>query len=110
MKKIGLISDPHSSPEPVAEALAIFSRERVDEIWCTGDVAGYGEELSKTISLLEQSHCDSILGNHEQWYLDKNTEQVDLVTKNYLNSCHKLFKKKSRVNVYIWSMLAHPVP
>ncbi len=94
MKKIGLISDPHASPEPVAEALAIFSQEKVDEIWCTGDIAGYGEELSKTILLLEQSHCDSILGNHEQWYLDENTEQVDPGTKNYLNSLPQIIQKE----------------
>ena len=86
MKKIGLIGDPHANPEPVAEALAIFRHEQVDTIWCTGDIAGYGEHLEQTICLLEANHCLSILGNHEIWYLEKQRDSTDTRTSRYLNS------------------------
>jgi putative phosphoesterase len=86
MTKLGLISDPHASALPVAEALSIFKREQVDAIWCTGDIAGYGEELDTTISLLQASHCESILGNHEIWYLEKTAGKSAATTYLYLHN------------------------
>jgi len=38
MKKLGLISDPHAYPQPVAEALSIFEQEKIDAIWCISGV------------------------------------------------------------------------
>ena len=86
MKKIGLIADPHASPAPVIEAMAIFRREQVDAIWCPGDIAGYGEQLEETIALLEEAGCQSILGNHEIWYLEKVPAKTDNNATRYLNS------------------------
>lgn len=94
MKKLGLISDPHAEPAPVAEALAIFKRERVDAIWCTGDIAGYGEQLAETIALLREAACQSILGNHEIWYLEKQDAGRDTVIDNYLNSLPLVLHKE----------------
>ena len=85
MKRLGLLGDPHAEPEPVAEALSIFKREQVDAIWCTGDIAGYGEELAETIRLLQQADCRSILGNHEIWYLEKQQVQDSAEIRQYLN-------------------------
>ena len=86
MTKLGLISDPHAYPEPVAEALAIFKQAQVDAIWCTGDIAGYGEDLDATIRLLQTSNCQSILGNHEIWYLEELADQAETATTRYLRS------------------------
>lgn len=86
MKKLGLISDPHAFPKPLSEALTIFEQQQVDAIWCTGDIAGYGENLEETIVLLQESGCQSILGNHEIWYLEKETGQADTETNRYLNN------------------------
>lgn len=86
MKKLGLLSDPHAYPEPVAEALSIFKQQQVDAIWCTGDVAGYGQELEQTISLLQKSDCQLIMGNHEIEYLQKNSEMMDSSLNSYLSS------------------------
>jgi putative phosphoesterase len=55
--RIGLIGDPHATPEPLAEALALFRQEKVGAIWCTGDIAGYGEHLDKTAVLLKDNGC-----------------------------------------------------
>lgn len=93
MKKLGLISDPHAYPEPVAEALSIFKKEQVDTIWCTGDIAGYGEGLEETIRLLQKSDCQSILGNHEIKYLKKNSELIDTDINSYLNSLPRVMQK-----------------
>ncbi len=69
--KIGLISDVHATAAPVQEALAIFQGQRVDRVFCVGDIAGYGAELDQTVDLLIRSGCETIMGNHDLWYLDK---------------------------------------
>jgi predicted phosphodiesterase len=53
--RIGLLSDPHATPQPVAEALAVFRREQVDQVLCAGDIAGYGTQLAETIELLDKA-------------------------------------------------------
>ena len=79
--KLGLISDVHASPASLQEALEIFARENVSDIVCAGDVAGYFDTLSPTIELLQQSHCKTIIGNHDQEYLERNAD--DQATKEY---------------------------
>lgn len=69
--KIGIIGDPHATVAPLQEALDIFAREQVADIWCTGDIAGYGEQLDETIELLAASHCKAVRGNHDVWYVEQ---------------------------------------
>ena len=71
MALIGLISDVHAAPEPVAEALAIFAKAGVEQVLCAGDIAGYMDELEQTIKLLVESGCQTIMGNHDLLYLAK---------------------------------------
>ena len=73
--RIGLISDVHSSPVALAEALRIFADQQVDDIICAGDIAGYYDTLLPTIRLLIQADCKTIIGNHDQSWLEKNTAE-----------------------------------
>jgi len=84
--RIGLISDVHSSPEPLAQALEIFREEQVDEIICAGDIAGYYDTLLPTIELLAESKCKAIVGNHDQSYLEKERPQDDPSIRAYLQN------------------------
>jgi putative phosphoesterase len=83
-KRIGLISDVHSSPGPLAEALEIFSHEQVDDIICCGDIAGYYESLEPTIELLARSNCKAIVGNHDQDYLEETSQDGESSIRVYL--------------------------
>ena len=107
MKKLGLISDPHAYPEPVAEALSIFKQQQVDAIWCTGDVAGYGVELEQTISLLQKSDCQLIMGNHEIEYLQKNSETMDSSLHSYLSSLPRV-KQQNIESKMVYMVHASP--
>ena len=69
--RLGLVSDVHSSPEPLRQALEIFRREQVDDIICAGDIAGYYDTLEPTIALLREYDCKTIIGNHDQSFLEK---------------------------------------
>lgn len=82
--KIGVISDPHAAPEPLAEALEYFAKVGVEKTLCAGDVAGYGGNLSSTTALLQANGCLSVLGNHDRWALEND----DLSSKDriYLES------------------------
>lgn len=84
--RIGLLSDVHAKSAPVKEALAIFARERVECILCGGDIAGYGDELADTAALLRGSGCRGVLGNHDQWYLEREDEAGGGKTRRYLRT------------------------
>ena len=84
--RIGLISDVHSTPGPVAEALELFANEQVDEIICCGDIAGYYDTLEPTIELLAQSNCKAIVGNHDQGYLEKPPQDGESSVRAYLQN------------------------
>ncbi len=70
----------------MAEALARFEEEGVDRILCLGDIAGYGEALEATVTLLVERDCEAILGNHEFWYLDKHTDVEDTPVSRWFSS------------------------
>jgi putative phosphoesterase len=70
--RIGLISDVHSSPVALAEALRIFVDQQVDDIICAGDIAGYYDSLLPTVRLLVKANCKTIVGNHDQTWLEQN--------------------------------------
>jgi putative phosphoesterase len=74
---IGLISDVHATPRPVAEALTIFANEGVQQIFCAGDIAGYREQLDDTVELLAENNCRCVLGNHDLLYLDHFSDDRD---------------------------------
>lgn len=74
-----MLSDPHATPTPVAEALEVFRREHVGRILCAGDIAGYGNALNETIGLLREAGTVCVLGNHDLWYLARHRGEVPLV-------------------------------
>jgi len=84
--RIGLVSDVHSRPAPLGQALDIFRKENVDEIICAGDIAGYYDTLAPTIELLAQSNCRAIVGNHDQSYLEKAPQEEESSIRAYLQN------------------------
>ncbi len=84
--KIGLLSDVHATADPVREALWIFAREGADGVLCPGDIAGYGNELEETVTLLMESGCRAILGNHDLWYLDEAAGSMNSPTDAFFRS------------------------
>ena len=99
--KIGIISDPHATPGPVAEAMSIFRRAGVEHILCAGDIAGYGDELNQTIALLRENDCSAILGNHDVWYMERTVDgQTDQACEYFRNLPGSWESVVEGVNVY----------
>ena len=84
--RIGLLSDVHAKPAPVAEALSIFKREQVDSIICPGDIAGYFDEVRAVIDLLLESNCQTIIGNHDQSYLESHQQEKNSAEYHFLDA------------------------
>ncbi len=84
--RIGLVSDVHSSPEPLRQALDIFVRHGVDEIWCAGDIAGYYDTVAPVVELLQASNCRAVVGNHDQKYLERPADTQEPAVRSYLGS------------------------
>ena len=74
--RIGLISDVHAAPAPLEQALSVLQAAGVSQIFCLGDIAGYGNELEQTVALLQKNNCQCIRGNHEQWYLEQDSDDA----------------------------------
>ena len=82
--RIGLVSDVHSSPRPLREALQLFRQQGVDQIICAGDIAGYYDTVAPTVELLVEYDCLAVTGNHDQSYLEKADDNSDPAVCRYL--------------------------
>lgn len=81
--RIGLIGDPHGRLAPVAEALELFARHGVTRCFCLGDVAGYGNEVQACWDRLQAAACETILGNHELWYVERHRQDEDPLARDF---------------------------
>ncbi|MEN8207052.1 MAG: metallophosphoesterase family protein [Pseudomonadota bacterium] len=77
MALVGLLSDVHATPAPVAEALSLFEKAGVEQVFCAGDIAGYRDHLEETIALLANNGCRTIIGNHDLDYLEEHADDAD---------------------------------
>ena len=84
--RIGIVSDVHASPAPLRQALKIFEKNRVSEIICAGDIAGYFDQLTPCVDLLREYECKTIIGNHDQSYLVENSDQVEAPEFQFLHA------------------------
>jgi putative phosphoesterase len=100
--KIGLLSDVHAFSAPVAEALELFRQHAVQHILCAGDIAGYGSELDATVALLREYGCQSIIGNHDLWYLENKADAPEHTTVEYLRDLPAVIKMEVEgISIYM---------
>ena len=85
MTSIGLLSDVHARAAPVREALAIFARAGVQQVFCAGDIAGYHDELAETVALLAGAGVQAVRGNHDLRYLEGQGTLADAHTAAYFS-------------------------
>ncbi|MCW8956817.1 MAG: metallophosphoesterase family protein [Gammaproteobacteria bacterium] len=105
--KLGLVSDVHATAEPLAQALALLTEQGVDKIICLGDIAGYGVELDETIKLLEHYHCQSILGNHDLWYMEKHEAEIDDYARQYFSRLPRYYQIEEQ-DIVLYCVHASP--
>lgn len=89
--KRAIVSDIHSNLDALTTVLADIAEQGVDEIYCLGDIIGYGPQPRECIDLvMNMKAC--ILGNHDQAALfdpegfSNNAEQAIFWTRGRLES------------------------
>jgi|TARA_B100000315_G_scaffold248049_1_gene277493 predicted phosphodiesterase len=64
--RYALLADIHANLVAFTAVLAdIERRGGVEEVWCLGDIVGYGPDPSQCIELLRQRNHISVSGNHD---------------------------------------------
>ncbi len=64
--KRAIISDVHGNLEALRAVLEDIDRERVDAVFCLGDVVGYGPNPCECVQLVQDRCSMVLLGNHDQ--------------------------------------------
>ncbi len=82
--RYAVIADIHSNLEAFTAVLEdIGQRGGVDEVWCLGDVVGYGPDPHRCIELLRKSNHVCVAGNHDRatiGKIDTNDFSADAAT------------------------------
>ncbi|MEI6663442.1 MAG: metallophosphoesterase family protein [Actinomycetes bacterium] len=60
-----VISDIHSNLQALEAVLAAIDAEGVDEIWCLGDLVGYGADPGPCVEILRERTKICLAGNHD---------------------------------------------
>lgn len=60
-----MISDVHSNQPALEAVLAAIDEVGVDEVWCLGDVVGYGAQPDACADLIQQRSAICLAGNHD---------------------------------------------
>jgi diadenosine tetraphosphatase ApaH/serine/threonine PP2A family protein phosphatase len=63
--RIAVISDIHANWHALAAVLADVDGEDVDEVWCLGDLVGYGPQPNRCASETRSRADYCLLGNHD---------------------------------------------
>ncbi|HZR92084.1 MAG TPA: metallophosphoesterase family protein [Gaiellaceae bacterium] len=63
--RVAVISDIHGNLHALEASLAAIRRERPDEIWCLGDLVGYGARPNECCLTVEEQAGVCLAGNHD---------------------------------------------
>jgi diadenosine tetraphosphatase ApaH/serine/threonine PP2A family protein phosphatase len=74
--RLALLSDIHSNLPALEAVLADVDAAGVDQIWCLGDVVGYGAQPNECTALVKAQCQVCLVGNHDLAAL----EQLDIST------------------------------
>ncbi|HEY3434551.1 MAG TPA: metallophosphoesterase family protein [Solirubrobacterales bacterium] len=63
--RAAVISDIHSNRHALEAVLQAVDAAEVDEIWCLGDMVGYGAEPDACTALIRERSAVCLVGNHD---------------------------------------------
>ena len=69
--RIAVVSDVHANLHALEAVLGEVDKEGFDEMWCLGDVVGYGPKPNECVALVQKRTAICLAGNHDLVVLGK---------------------------------------
>ena len=63
--RVAVISDVHGNLQALEAVLEHAGQEGIDELWCLGDIVGYGGKPSECLALVSERAAICLGGNHD---------------------------------------------
>jgi diadenosine tetraphosphatase ApaH/serine/threonine PP2A family protein phosphatase len=63
--RVAVVSDIHGNLQALEAVLASIDRDALDEIWCLGDLVGYGPRPNRCCALVAERADVCLIGNHD---------------------------------------------
>jgi diadenosine tetraphosphatase ApaH/serine/threonine PP2A family protein phosphatase len=63
--KVAVLSDVHGNLPALQSVLRATERRKIDELWCLGDIVGYGADPTACIDLVRERAQLILAGNHD---------------------------------------------
>lgn len=101
--KIAVISDIHSNRFALEKALATAEDHKVDEIYCLGDIVGYGPDPEICVELVRTNCVGVVYGNHDQAVVDPSYA-VYLPKDGQEAAAHNRKKLSEKQLFYLYSL------
>jgi predicted phosphodiesterase len=64
-RRVALLSDVHANLPAFEAVIADIESEDLDEIWCLGDLVGYGAQPDACVALAAETCSVCLIGNHD---------------------------------------------
>lgn len=74
--RVAVLSDIHSNRQALETVLAAVEEAAVDQVWCLGDMVGYGADPDACTALIRERCQTCLVGNHDLALL----EAIDIST------------------------------
>jgi len=63
--RLALVSDIHANVEALEAVFADIDRRRIKEVWCLGDIVGYGPSPLECLKIIRDRCAFTLMGNHD---------------------------------------------
>jgi len=113
--KIALFSDVHADVKSLKKVIRFLRFQGIADIYCLGDIIGYGKHPNEVISILKKEKIKTIKGNHEKIFLsgkylkkynlDYTKKIITKASLEYIHSLPEAIELKS-----CNAILSHAVP
>lgn len=94
MSKFAFISDIHGNYSALKAVLRDIDLQKVDKIYCLGDLVGYYSQINEVIDTIKKRRIECIIGNHDYamvhngGIIERSKTCTNILTKqlNYITS------------------------
>jgi predicted phosphodiesterase len=63
--RFGLLADVHANLQALEAVLRFLDSQGIEEIWCLGDVVGYGGDPAACVEIVRERCAGTVRGNHD---------------------------------------------